>query len=401
MTTRQFLLITLSSVAVVILLIFSLFEVKRIPDLHWQENFTYHSIQPYGAWIFQSLIRQRYEHIPVREHFKDTLISDIHSKNNLYILLSNEVSLNETESEQLIAFAERGNDVLIITESLSTSSDDFQGFVMHEKGIRDTVIVIQYWWDSEATYRFTNYHQDLERPKPRHFNGLADEMNDYEDHLILATAQNDSMIVFGEWLVDTGSILLHTIPFMFCNLASKQSFYLNHFNRFFDQFSPDMVILDHINFHLDSNRNSQSPLQFILNHKALRLAYFLLLFTVLSFIIFKAKRRQKVIPTLELNNNTSLEYVKTLSSLYHQQQQHKKLINHLKAIFIHNIKKRYFLDYQDPRFVKNLARKSRVDLEEIQELVHEFSRAEKKLNVGDNHLTTLHQKLEMFYKKSK
>jgi hypothetical protein len=401
MTSRQFLLITLSSVSVVFLLIFSIFEVKRVPDLHWQENFTYHSVQPYGAWIFQSLIRRRYSHIPVLEHFKDTLISDIHSKKNLYILLSSEVSLDEAESEQLIAFAERGNDVLIITESLSTSSDDFEGFVMHEQGIRDTVIAIQYWWDSEATYRFTYYHQDLERPKPKHFNGLAAELNDYEDQLILATAQNDSIIVFAEWLVDTGSILLHTIPSVFSNLASKQSFYLNHFNRFFDQFSPEMVILDHMNFHLDSNRNSQSPLQFILNHKALRLAYYLLLFIVLSFIIFKAKRRQKIIPTLELNNNTSLEYVKTLSSLYKQQQQHKKLIYHLKSIFIHNIKKRYFLDYHDPGFVTHLARKSKVDLEEIQELVQEFSRAEKKLNVGDGHLTILHHKLEMFYKKSK
>ena len=210
----------------------------------------------------------------------------------------------------------------------------------------------------------------------------------------------DSLIIYDQLTLGEGRIFLHTIPAIFSNLAAKQPNYRTHFSLIFSQFDPELVILDHMSFHRGSIP-SESPLQFVLGEKSLRMAYLLLLFAAFSFIIFKGKRRQRIIPTRESNVNTSLEYVRTLSSLFLQQKQHKKLISHLEDIFNHYLRKRYFLERHDENFIPNLVRKSRVGHDEIVALLEEFDRAYRKLNVGDEHLVLLYQRLDSFYKKCK
>ncbi|MCB0689740.1 MAG: hypothetical protein KDC53_24540, partial [Saprospiraceae bacterium] len=145
----------------------------------------------------------------------------------------------------------------------------------------------------------------------------------------------------------------------------------------------------------------ESPLQFILKNRSLRISYYLVLFMALSYIIFRGKRRQKIIPIVERNENTSLEYVATVSQLFEGQKQHKKLVRHLEDIFYHFTKKRYFLDRDLTDFGERLSRKSRISHEEIADLLFEFDRAKKKLNLGDDHLVILNKHLDSFYKNCK
>ncbi|MBK8501507.1 MAG: DUF4350 domain-containing protein [Saprospiraceae bacterium] len=399
MSTRQFLLVGLSGLTIVALLIFTLFDLKDIPDLQWQEHYYLNSKQPYGTWIFHEMIRQRYRDIPVVRNIQDTTLNVVNSGKTLYVYIGDYATFDEFETAELLDFAERGNDLLIIAGSFDVTMDEDEPFLWDPEGIYDSTVTIIYPGDSAIVHSFTYYHESLNRPALKYFGALSEDLWNDDEHTIYGLT-SDSLILFDQWTLGGGRVFLHTIPAMFSNLAAKQPNYRTHFNLIFDQFEPDLVILDHISLHRGSIP-SESPLQFILGEKSLRMAYFLLLFAAFSFIIFKSKRRQRVIPTRESNVNTSLEYVRTLSDLFLQQKQHKKLIKHLEDIFNHHLRKRYFLDRHDENFIPNLVRKSKVDHGEIVALLEEFDRAYKKLNVGDEHLVLLNQLLDSFYKKCK
>jgi hypothetical protein len=59
----------------------------------------------------------------------------------------------------------------------------------------------------------------------------------------------------------------------------------------------------------------QSPLSFILSQRALKWAWFTLLGASLLFVLFRSKRKQRIIPILQPNKNTTLAYAQLLGSL--------------------------------------------------------------------------------------
>jgi len=206
------------------------------------------------------------------------------------------------------------------------------------------------------------------------------------------------------------------MPEMFSNLASKQDFYLDHFNQVFSSFSsssvvldhddfkkfaPKTVVLDHDSFNTDRefiDADSESPIQYVLANPPLKWAYYLLLLSALTYIIFRGKRRQKVIPTIEKNTNTSLEYVATLSSLFRNQGQNNKLVPHMQRVFYQKIKTRYYLDAKHPEFISLLSRKSKIEEKEINVILNMFDNSDQDLNFTDDQLINLHTRLETFYK---
>ncbi|MCB0667856.1 MAG: hypothetical protein KDC80_18645 [Saprospiraceae bacterium] len=399
MNKREIWVVTLSSLLVICILFFLLFEIKEVPDVDWRESYSYQSKEPYGAWIFGTMLKEKFAGAQVLRNQLDTMIQSIETKNNLLVMISARIELDRGETESLMHFIEKGNEVLLFTEQLQLSLDEEDPYEYYWSGIYDSTLSVHYS-ETASEYFYQHYFQDFRAPANRYFNALSREIRQLESHRVLGTV-SDSLVILEEWQLGAGKMMLHTIPQMFTNQAAKQEFYLDHFNFIFSRFDPDLVILDHMVYHTGNDQLSESPLQFILAHKSLRISYFLVIFAAVSFIIFKSKRRQKVIPTLETNANTSLEYVHTISNLFRQQRQHKKLIRHLHTIFEHHVRERYFINPEDKDFKKQLARKSRITPDNIEDLLDEFDRAEKKLNVGDEHLITLYRKLDTFFKNSK
>ena len=110
---------------------------------------------------------------------------------------------------------------------------------------------------------------------------------------------------------------------------------------------------------------------------------------------------QNVIPPAELKENTSLQYINTLSSLYMQQGSHSKLIRLKRKTFLNFIGERYYMVTKKPdeKFIEKLAVKSQVDKEKIKEIFDLFDQLDGAMQVSDDVLIELHRKIEYFYKK--
>ena len=104
----------------------------------------------------------------------------------------------------------------------------------------------------------------------------------------------------------------------------------------------------------------QSPFRYFLAHEPLRWALYLTMITIILFMIFTAKRRQRVIPVIHEPANKSLEFTELIGTLYFQKKDHADLVR----------KKFSYL-------AEELRREIQVDIEEVADDERSFHRIAK------------------------
>ena len=119
----------------------------------------------------------------------------------------------------------------------------------------------------------------------------------------------------------------------------------------------------------------------------------------LTYIYFTGKRRQQAIPTLEVNKNTSVEFVDTLSDLFRSQNNPSRLVDHIEENLKQFIKRKYFIDSNSADYYKRVSQKSKIDEEEISTLFKRIEAAKNNMRFREEQLVNLNQTIEEFYKK--
>ncbi len=396
MKFNQIILIVVGALLLYFGVRYAFFEKTEISTENWRISFDPKSKAPYGGHVFTELIKQKYGEEKLLRHQLDTLISKIESPNNLYLMFCHENYLSEQEQENILEFVKRGNSALIVSKTLYSTlmpSLDNESLISYYEehdsifnfsfeNFKDTLSYKHYMRSNTKASIF--YPSEFKLPNDSTFTNLAYENN------------NKSIFFSAE--VDGGLIYQHVFPELFSNIASKQDFYLQHFNASMDNFDAEMVILDHPSFDVNHTPAlSDSPIQYILKQKSLKWPYYLFLSTLLLFIIFRGKRKQRVIPIPEKNENTSIQYVDTLSNLFEQQNQNVKLVPHMKTIFMQRVKQKYYLSPDNEKFTQLLSKKSRIPENQINAILNYFENATTDRVFNDDQLIMLHQRLEDFY----
>lgn len=166
-----------------------------------------------------------------------------------------------------------------------------------------------------------------------------------------------------------GYFYLHTQPASFTNYHLLKD---NHFKY-------TEKILSYIPegnlFWLVKDQNgeiaSDSPLRYVLSQPALKWAWLLFLSGMLLFIIFNAKRKQRIVPILKPLANTTVDFTKTIGNLYYQEGDHQNIINKKIIYFFEKIRNEYLIDTTvlDENFEKKLQLKTGKNIQDIKELV--------------------------------
>ena len=167
----------------------------------------------------------------------------------------------------------------------------------------------------------------------------------FEDAVILGTYDstyiNFIRIPYGE-----GHFYIHNNPRVFTNFYLIDAHKLDYAEKALGHLREGTIYFDDFSTVNYRNNNSgygfsDSPLQFILSQQSLRWAWYLLLILALLYLLFRAKRKQRVIPVLEPNTNTSLEFTKTIGNLYYQQKDHSKLAQQKMKLFLAHVRMHY------------------------------------------------------------
>jgi hypothetical protein len=228
---------------------------------------------------------------------------------------------------------------------------------------------------------------------------------------------NNDLVNFAQRPYGEGNFYLHTMPLAFTNYHLLEEDKLEYVDKVFSHLQEGPIYWDEYSGVSErvgeaiNNRDynsgnrmlrAESPLQFILSKPALSWAWYLLLTAVLLYVVFLSRRRQRVIPVLQKNTNTSLEFLSTIGHLYFLQNNHKQLALQKMQLFRSFIREKYHLHGLefDEEFKKRLQQKSDVDRPIIDEIFLIHSNI-KKRPITENTLIDFHKALEQFYRHCK
>lgn len=400
---------------------------------NWQETYDPASKDPYGTSLLSRLLTDYYAdeelHI-MRDSFVSSLpLSAGDSAHANYVFTGAAMYLRPSDVERLLKFVANGNQAVIATRILPF---DLMFELYYEEC--DSI-----WWDglsamSDTTILANFEHADLKTPQGTSYtfqnrNGTTSyEWKYFEDFyfcglkegLVPIGKMEDGLINFAQRPYGKGNFYLHSTPLAFTNYYMLDEAHLEYVDRVFSHLQEGPIYWDEYSgvsermgqaandrsMYGDNYRrslSSESPLQFILSKPPLTWAWYLLLAGILLYIVFLSRRRQRVIPVLRKNTNTSLEFLSTIGHLYFLQNNHKELALQKMQYFRNFVREKYHLQglSLDEEYKKKLIQRSEVDADTVQKVLLMHDNIKGASIVTENTLIEFHQAMEQFYRHCK
>jgi hypothetical protein len=167
----------------------------------------------------------------------------------------------------------------------------------------------------------------------------------------------------------TGTIFLHIQPAAFTNFHLLKDNHHQYAEKVLSYIPKGAVFW--YNKDQRGKAISDSPMRYILSQPALKWAWYLFLIGMLLFMIFNAKRKQRIVPIIKPLPNTTVDFTKTIGNLYYQEGDHDTIINKKIIYFLEKIRNDYLIDTHklDDEFIKKLHHKSGKELVVIQKAI--------------------------------
>ncbi|MFT5847979.1 MAG: hypothetical protein ACJARX_001524 [Psychroserpens sp.] len=374
-------------------------EFSTPPPVNWQKTYNETQKTPYGTFIFYEELTNIFPESKVQDikvtpyqYFDDyyTWEDSTYLTTGTYMVIDEYPNIDTSSAQELLDFASHGNNIFI-------SSNNFPDRLLDSLGF-DTKN--EYSFKGKAEFTFTNpaFERDSISVEKGLNNIYFSKIDTLNTTVLGHQKFNDSTYTnFIEVTWGSGYFYLHVQPVAFTNyhLLKKDNSkyaagvlsYLNDDTIYFDSRNKSVKEL------------GSSPLRFIFSQPALRWAWYLALITTLLFMIFNAKRRQRIVLVKEPVKNTTVAFTKTIGNLYYETKDHDNLIEKKITYFLEYIRRVYYLDTQilDDKFVKNLALKSGKDKVDIKKLINQIVYLKAKRDCNEANLLQLNNAIEDFY----
>jgi hypothetical protein len=297
--------------------------------------------------------------------------------------ISDYYKFDERSTEELLYFVEEGNTVFISSTTLSDVLKDSLNFDIMlrnhiETKLKSTLVnsKISFELDKGASdYYFSKFDKNTTKI----LGNIHDEKY---------TLPNFIEIKYGE-----GKFILHLQPIAFTN------YYLLKNNYKYIESVCSHVDSETIYWNVEGSQGSSisdSPLRFIFSQPALKWAWYLGLFGIIIFMLFNAKRRQRVIPISEPVKNTTVEFAKTIGNLYFIEKNHKDIAEKKIVYFLEKIRKEYYLETTvlDETFMNRLHQKTSKDKTDIVKTINKINYIKNSSSLTEKDLVELNTLIE-------
>ncbi|NNK81901.1 MAG: DUF4350 domain-containing protein [Flavobacteriaceae bacterium] len=398
--------IIVALIIIAIVVIVKSCDFKRIHVVNWEESFNEKSTNPYGVSVF-------YKELP--KLFKDNSIRTIyytpstylyansidsygdHIAEGNYVIIGNSDYLDEYDIEELLNFTAKGNTLFISDYYPAQKIID----TLHLKiGFNNKVK------DSTSLFTFTNTKLKDKQTKIDKLDGNYYFSEIGQDSYKVLGHVKDSIerTNFIEIPHIDGRIILHLEPKAFTNYNLLKNENYKYVEGVLNYLPTEDVYFDSYTKMFDAyygNVEEESNLSWFLEQIAFKWAWYLALILTLLFMIFNAKRRQRIIKTIKPLENTTVGFVKTISNLYYETEDHKNIIDKKITYFLEKIRTDYNLNTSklDDEFAEKLSQKSGKSLEEVTKLVKYINWLRSKKEFFEENLINLNRHIEVFYSK--
>lgn len=398
-SSRNFLFVML-----VLFVLFCLLQVNLPKKFVWSPTFSHVDKQPLGCFIFDSVLTQSLPngyHVTKKTFFQ---LDQEHAKEKISVLMVvDQQNLKQLDVKYLCNIARRGGKVMVVA---SSSFDDgrnadtvvvdelertfkvkiedglyfslrgiLAGLKAHDNDMYDTI----YWNNRETMYAAQSYrmfynmvggtlfvdsvpkvkrlaytlstagydyrHDSLYVGDFTSFDTIVDEKERIEriDTFAIKKVPTAVSVPYGK-----GEVIFVSSPLLFTNYGMLEGNTSVYIFRLMSYLADLPVYRTEAYVKTDAMLVAeQSPFREFIKRPPLRWALYLALLGVVLFMIFTARRRQRVIPIMSKPANRSLEFIQLIGTLYYQRKDHVDLVRKKFKLFAEELRKTAGVDISD------------------------------------------------------
>ena len=388
----------------VLFVLFCLLQVNLPKKFVWSPTFSHVDKQPFGCFVFDSVLTQSLPngyHVTKKTFFQ---LDQEHAKEKISVLMVvDQQNLKQLDVKYLCNIARRGGKVMVVA---SGSFDDgrnadtvvvdelertfkvriedgtyfslrgiLAGLKAHDNDMYDTI----YWNDRETMYAAQSYrmfynmvggtlfvdsvpkvkrlaytlstagydyrHDSLYVGDFTGFDTIVDEKERIEriDTFAIKKVPAAVSVPYGK-----GEVIFVSSPLLFTNYGMLEGNTFVYIFRLMSYLADLPVYRTEAYVKTDAMLVAeQSPFREFIKRPPLRWALYLALLGVVLFMIFTARRRQRVIPIMSKPANRSLEFIQLIGTLYYQRKDHVDLVRKKFKLFAEELRKTAGVDISD------------------------------------------------------
>ena len=388
----------------VLFVLFCLLQVNLPKKFVWSPTFSHVDKQPLGCFVFDSVLTQSLPngyHVTKKTFFQ---LDQEHAKEKISVLMVvDQQDLKRLDVKYLCNIARRGGKVMVVA---SSSFDDgrnadtvvvdelertfkvkiedgrffslrgiLSGLREHDNDMYDTI----YWNNRETMYAAQSYRMFYNMvggtlfvdsvPKVKRlaytlstagydykydslyvgdftcFDTIVDKKERIEriDTFAIKKVPAAVSVPYGK-----GEVIFVSSPLLFTNYGMLEGNTFVYIFRLMSYLADLPVYRTEAYVKTDAMLVAeQSPFREFIKRPPLRWALYLALLGVVLFMIFTARRRQRVIPIMSKPANRSLEFIQLIGTLYYQRKDHVDLVRKKFKLFAEELRKTAGVDISD------------------------------------------------------
>ncbi|KIA89823.1 DUF4350 domain-containing protein [Kaistella jeonii] len=350
---------------IIVMLILALLEINKTEVTDWRKNFDVNQKSPFGLFVFNKEVNNLLD-----KEVKRTELSPYNyyktNKEKPHNILIIQSEIDFESWKKILETVKSGSDALIIAEDFHPKIADSLRFTPSYVSVR-----------SENVFKLTDEKFSADSIKIDKLPANQGFSRIDKAHEILGKAVLDGgKVNFIKVNFGKGHLYLHTEPLILTNYYLLKPENQKYVQDVFSYLPKRETV-----WFTESNKaatESQSPLRFILSKPALRFAWWLLLAGLLLFVIFNAKRKQRIVPIIEPLKNKSVEFVKSIGNLYLQEGDFHDMMAKKAQYFLNRVRLDFMIDTQnlDEKFAQTLHLKTGKSIEKINEAIDFIKRGQ-------------------------
>jgi hypothetical protein len=347
-------------------------DASRPKPIDWRATYSTRDKIPFGLYIFDKEAPTLFKGNKFKKlsetpyEFFDSLYdykAKKYKAGGNFIEISDTSELDKESVLELVYFADHGNTVFISTQDFPRSLMDTLGLSVASTSlyVKDS-LTLTLNKQKDKKYDFTRGSRLI------YFDSIDSnrvQVLGYQNDVSEEARPNFIRIPFGD-----GSFMLHTQPAAFTNYHLLKNDHYKYAEGVLS-YLPEGNIYWYSKSFVHRTEISGSPLRYILSQPALKWAMWIGLIALLIFILFQAKRKQRVIPQITPLKNTTVDFAKTIGNLYYQEGNHDTIIEKKITYFLEHVRNEYNIDTYslDDKFVEKLHLKTGKPVEDIEKTV--------------------------------
>lgn len=331
-------------------------QIQLPKQFVWNPTFLHSDKQPFGCYVFDSVLTQSMPkgYQVTRQTFMQLNLA--HPDERIGVLaLMDQPNFTDIDVSQLLDIAKRGGKVMLVyNRCYGTNLEDTLHITMGNYGSFSADYLMRSisngnerydilcWTAHDKVYPANQYRVYSDLIGSRIFvdskkkaTVLVRNTDDPRDTLAIS-------IPYGK-----GQIFVASTPLLFTNYGMLCGHTSEYIFRMMSQMADMPVYRMEIYKNMDPTEGGQSPLQEFLRRPALRWAIYLAMLGIVLFMIFTARRRQRVIPVMAPPVNKSLEFIQLIGTLYYQRKDHADLVRKKFLFFAEEARRKAGVDIAD------------------------------------------------------